>query len=94
MVNVPVFTPGPYLATFKPPRMANSYKPAIGQETPSERIRLQRSRWLNLAVIVAGSALAMTTYSHRSKPLGALVFGAATSVVGVGITFFIMDLVD
>lgn len=94
MVNVPVFVPGPYLAKFRPPRMAHSFRPALGQSIVAEKPSPWWPRWINLAVIGAGSALALTTYSHRSKALGALAFGAAASVVGVGLTFLFIDLVD
>ena len=94
MVKVPVFTPGPYLATFRPPRVAHSFRPALGQSIVADKPAPWWPRWINLAVIGAGAALALTTYSHRAKPLGALAFGAAASVVGVGLTFLFVDLVD
>ena len=94
MVTVPVYVPGPYLASFRPPRMAHSFRPNLGQGIVAEKTTPLRARWVNLAVIGAGVALALTTYSHRSKPLGALTFGAAASVVGVGLTFLFIDLVD
>jgi len=94
VVTVPVFAPGPYLAAFKPPRMAHSFRPSLGQGIVAEKPTPWWPRWINLAVIGAGAALALTTYSYRSKPLGALAFGAAASVVGVGLTFLFVDLVD
>lgn len=94
MVNVPVFVPAPYLAKFRPPRMAHSFRPSLGQGIAAERPAPWWPRWINFAVIGAGAALALTTYSSRSKPLGALAFGAAASVVGVGLTFLFVDLVD
>lgn len=94
MVTVPVFAPGPYLATFRPPRVAHSFRQTLGQGIVAEKPTPWWPRWVNLAVVGAGAALALTTYSHRNKPLGALAFGAAASVVGVGLTFLFVDLVD
>lgn len=74
--------------------MAHSFRPTLGQGIVSEKISPWWPRWVNVAVIAAGATLALTTYSHRSKPLGALAFGAAASVVGVGLTFLFIDLVD
>lgn len=94
MVTIPAFTPGPYVAVFRPVRMAHSFRPKIGQGIVSEKPAPWWPRWINVAVIVGGSALALTTYPYKGKPLGALAFGAAASVVGVGLTFLFVDLVD
>ena len=94
MVTVPVFTPGSYVAAFRPARIAHSFRPSLKQSIVAEKPAPWWPRWVNLAVIGAGAALALTTYSRRSKPLGALAFGAAASVVGVGLTFLFVDLVD
>lgn len=94
MVTIPAFAPGPYIARFRPPRVAHSFRPTLGEGIVSDKPSPWWPRGVNVAVILAGSALALTTYSHRAKPLGALAFGAAASVVGVGLTFLFVDLVD
>lgn len=92
MVTIPAFVPGPYLATFRP-RVAHRFRPTLG-EIAAERTTPWWSRSVNTVVIAAGSALALATYSQRNKPLGALAFGAGVSIVGVGLTFLLVDLLD
>lgn len=94
MVTIPVFTPRSYVAAFRPVHVVHKFRPPLGQSIVAEKPAPWWPRWINLAVIGAGAALALTTYSRRSKPLGALAFGAAASVVGVGLTFLFVDLVD
>jgi hypothetical protein len=78
---------------FRPPRVAHSFQPTIGQ-IAAEKPTPWWPRWVNTALIAVGSGLALATYSSRSNPVGALAFGAAASVVGVGLTFLLVDVID
>jgi hypothetical protein len=73
--------------------MAHSFRPTMGQ-IAAEKPAPWWPRWVNAALIGVGAALALATYSSRNKPFGALAFGAAASVVGVGLTFLLVDIVD
>lgn len=93
MVTIPAFRPGPYVAMFRPPRVAHSFQPTMGQ-IAAEKPTPWWPRWVNAALIVVGSGLALVTHSSRHKPVGALAFTAASSVVGVGLTFLLVDILD
>ena len=93
MVTIPAFRPGPYVAMLRSPRVAHSFRPTMGQ-IAAEKPAPWWPRWVNTALIGIGSTLALATYSSRNKPVGALAFGAAASVVGVGLTFLLVDIVD
>ncbi len=78
-----------------PSRFTHIYHRSIGQVAPGNS---GRSPWIErgiyLGVFAAGATLGLLTYPHRAKPVGALAFGAAASVVGVAITFLVIDLLD
>jgi hypothetical protein len=71
---------------------------AIGQGAPpaaaqaARALAPDRRAVVNLGLIGAGVAMGLIAYPHVRKPLGAIALGASGSLVAVGLTFILLDL--
>jgi hypothetical protein len=71
--------PAPRLAQVTPmpvPRAPGGLPPAV----------------VNLVILTSGVGIGMLGFYHRKSPLGAIAMGAGGSVAGVGLVFFMLDL--
>lgn len=95
---IPLAASMPAVPEWQPPKLAKRPKhlllAQISPGTPGAEAVQRVPYSVMVALILGGITVGFLSHPHRESAIGGLVFGAAASVVGVGITLLIVELVQ